>query len=179
MTPLLFDEFKRAEGYERFVEIAQWTGATQRGAETQMDLIELTAEFCMQGTTDITPTLPEATPYEEGDGRPPMDMDILLSGQRVRNIDAFKMFYGIFLGACNDAVRSHVMDCMLQVFSMSPANYYIVQQQHVLAMFLEMIDSLSDEVCLCLLSLSLSHSVTLSLLVSTFAYLNSVFPLAK
>ena len=53
-----------------------------------------------------------------------MDAEMLLSGQRIRNVDAFQLLRGLFTGASGDDVRSHVLDCMLlQVFALSPANY--------------------------------------------------------
>jgi hypothetical protein len=166
-TPALLEEFRRADGYGVFVQVARWLGSQAEGADMQMQLTELTAEFVHVGSADIVPQLPPAEHSDDAEARPclfrgvvlpliadlclpqsrpPLDMDVLLSGMRVRNTAAFHMFQGLFAVASDDTVRAHVLDCMLQVYAMSPANYYILKELHMVSGLIDGLDRLSDEI---------------------------------
>jgi hypothetical protein len=64
-------------------------------------------------------------------------------GASVRNVLAFHVLHTVFVKAKTEGLRSVVLDQVDAVFIRDPANYFITETQHTIAMFIEHLPKLS------------------------------------
>ena len=60
-----------------------------------------------------------------------------------RNVMAFHVLHRVFVDGLSDTLRLAVLDAVLRIYSADPANYFIVEANHTLALFIEKMDNLS------------------------------------
>lgn len=145
VSNLLLDDFRTCQGYVVLAELLldveePWAAS---GADDALAAVVRCAERLVScGFVDLPASLGRDDPQRQrADFKLPVPLQVAATA---RNVMAFHVLHRVFVDARTDGLRSHVLDAVLRVYTADPANYFIVEANHTLALFIDRMDSLSQ-----------------------------------
>ena len=149
ISHVLLDELRTCQGYTFLADFLagvaeRWAGSGGTPPPAALkafdEIVCSVGELSFCGFVDIKPNpqlaanghqLPRfKLPAPRGDG------------SSVRNLPAFFVLHSAFLGISAPQFASRVLDEVVAIFAKDPANYFICEPQHTVALFLEMLPTM-------------------------------------
>ena len=146
VSSLLLDDFRNCQGYIVLSELLlgvelSWT---QQGAIAPLASVVSCVErlvFC--GFVDLPHSVGKDNAHlQHSDFKLPVPLQTTATA---KNVMAFHVLHRVFVDASSDLLRSQVLDAVLRVYTADPANYFIVEANHTLALFIDKMEVLSPE----------------------------------
>ncbi|ULT96044.1 hypothetical protein L3Y34_004591 [Caenorhabditis briggsae] len=146
LTDQLLDEFYEADGY---TVIKDFLLRNEADNEIVRNILIMTISLVNSGKFEITPQ------YTSGLVQlPSFQLPIPAgNGLSVRNLNAFALLYHVFLESSSEATSCTVIDILHSIYTCDPANYFILDREYPLSIFIDQLERKQHSVRVKLLEL--------------------------
>lgn len=132
----LLADFRSCHGYlflsELLLMLGDMTGNEAHEACRNVTL--LVSSLVMIGHVTLRPLVSIGAPFQDPDFQIPEPVG---GGVSVRNIEAFQVLHTVFLKTTDKLLCLNILDCINNIYCSDNANYFILQSQHTLSLFVE------------------------------------------
>lgn len=136
ISHFLLADFRSCLGYlflsELLLMLGEMTGNEAREACRNVTL--LVSSLVMIGHVTLRPLVSIGAPFQDPAFQVP---EPLGGGVSVRNIEAFQVLHTVFLKSTDKLLCLNILDCVKNIYCSDNANYFILQSQHTLSLFVE------------------------------------------
>ncbi|CAD6191346.1 unnamed protein product [Caenorhabditis auriculariae] len=139
LTNQLLDEFVECNGY---TTVKEFLLRNENDDELVRNILLMTISLITSGASEMMPQ------YTSGLIQLPNFQLPLPAGNglSVRNLDAFALLYHVFLESRNERVCGTVVDIIHSIYTCDPANFFILDKDYPLVIFIEQMERKQDSV---------------------------------
>ncbi|CCF23439.1 WD repeat and FYVE domain-containing protein 3 [Caenorhabditis elegans] len=133
LTDQLLDEFYEADGY---TVIKDFLLKSETDNEIVRNILLMAISLVNSGKFEITPQ------YTSGLVQlPAFQLPIPAgNGLSVRNLNAFALLYHVFLESTSESTSCTVIDILHSIYTCDPANYFILDKEYPLSIFIDQLE---------------------------------------
>ncbi|CAI2350201.1 unnamed protein product [Caenorhabditis sp. 36 PRJEB53466] len=133
LADTLLDEFYEAEGY---TVVKDFLLRNEADNEIVRNILLMAISLVNSGKFEITPQ------YTSGLVQlPSFHLPIPAgNGLSVRNLNAFSLLYHVFLESSSEATSCTVIDILHSIYTCDPANYFILDREYPLSIFIDQLE---------------------------------------
>ncbi|XP_078381850.1 WD repeat and FYVE domain-containing protein 3-like isoform X3 [Oculina patagonica] len=141
----LLADFRSCHGYlfltELLLMLGEMTGNEAR--EACRNVVLLVSSLVMIGHVTLRPLVSIGAPFQDPEFEVPEPIG---GGSSVRNIEGFQVLQSVFCKTTDKLLCLNILDCINNIYCSDNANYFILEPQHTLSLFIGTVPEKHTEV---------------------------------
>ncbi|XP_048589940.1 WD repeat and FYVE domain-containing protein 3-like [Nematostella vectensis] len=132
----LLADFRNSHGYLFLCDLLLMLSELEdeESREACRNVVLLVSQLVLVGHVHLRPLVSIGAPFQDPAFTIPEPIG---KGVSVRNIEAFQVLQTVFLKTSNKQLSLHILDSIYTIYDSDPTNYFILEPQHTLSLFIE------------------------------------------